>query len=385
MDNTDVNISDSRSDEIETRKKRDSQNESARASERESREQERRKEGESAQEREGEQGGEGGREGWLMREGEMEGEGGREGEGEEDEERGSESWLNFEIACRSDCWWVMHMYQTDVLIPKVVLERIMFLIVEEAGNEIELESETGVTGYVMCLNFLMALFEAGRGSKSGGVRACNIQNILDAGLPRALRRMLASAFECAKLDYRNCLDISMNCLAAVLPAMLVLVSVRSEVCRDITDEISCEIFDMLLDPFFSTMAAGMGQECALVFLSVNFLDVTLPHNFLGTSDSDVLVASIVSVAAATTGVVLCDEVWVLLRNRLDVSDGLASDAKECDFPQSIKRALVSIEPYGGLNSLEIVRDLKTWQTFCSESVDVLSISVTAVPKLRARL
>jgi hypothetical protein len=258
------------------------------------------------------------------------------------------------------------MYQTDVLIPKVVLEHIMFLIVEEAGNEIELESETGVTGYVMCLIFLMALFEAGRGSKSGSVRACNIQNILDARLPRALRRMLASAFECAKLDYRNCLDISMNCLAAVLPATLVLVSVQSVVCRDITDEISCEIFDMLLDPFFSTMAAGIGQECALAFLSVNFLNVTLPHvrmagvsNFLGTSDSDVLVASIVSVAAATTSVVLCDEVWVLLRNLLDVSDGLASDAKECDFPLSIKCALVSIEPYGGLNSLEIASDLKT--------------------------
>jgi len=220
MDNTDVNISDSQSDEIETRKKRDSQNESARASERESREQERRKEGESAQEREGEQGGEGGREGWLMREGEREGEGGREGEGEEEEESGSEAWLNFKIACRSDCWWVMHMYQADVLILKVALECIMFLIVEEAGNEIELESEPGVTGYVMCLNFLMALFEAGRGSKSGSesVRACNIQNILDARLPRALRRMLASAFECAKMDYWNCLDISMNCLAAVLPA-----------------------------------------------------------------------------------------------------------------------------------------------------------------------
>jgi len=158
------------------------------------------------------------------------------------------------------------MYQADVLILKVALECIMFLIVEEAGNEIELESEPGVTGYVMCLNFLMALFEAGRGSKSGSesVRACNIQNILDARLPRALRRMLASAFECAKLDYRNCLDISMNCLAAVLPATLVLVSVQSEVCRDITDEISCEIFDMLLDPFFSTMAAGIGQECALL-------------------------------------------------------------------------------------------------------------------------
>jgi len=148
---------------------------------------------------------------------------------------------------------------------------------------------------------------------------------------------------------------------------------------------------MLLDPFFSTMPAGKGQECALVFLSVNFLNVTLPHvrmagvsNFLGTSDSDVLVAPIVSVAAATTSVVLCDEVWVLLCNLLDVSVGLASDAKECDFPLSIKRALVSIEPSGGLNSLEIARDLKTWQTFCSESVDVLSISVTAVPKLRAR-
>jgi len=56
MDNTDVNMGDSQSDEIETRKNRNSQNESARASERKSREQERRKEGESAQEREGEQG-----------------------------------------------------------------------------------------------------------------------------------------------------------------------------------------------------------------------------------------------------------------------------------------------------------------------------------------